>query len=312
MPAKSCGKKSCGSKKSKTKKALQGAIVALITPFKDGKLDEDSYRRLVEWQIKAGTHGLLTVGTTGESATLSLEEKKRLYELTMEIANGKVPVIAGTGTNNTAQSIELTKMAAEIGVDAVLMVTPYYNKPTQEGLYQHYKAVAEAVKKIPIILYNVPGRTSVSLAPETVARLAKIKNIIGIKEATGNMRQVTEIIKQCGNKFLLFSGDDFTAYPTMALGGVGVISVASNVMPKEMADMMNACLKGNWDKGRKLHYKLYNLFKAMFLETNPVPAKAALHLMGIIDTPEVRLPLAQMSETNLEKLKEVLAEYKLI
>ncbi len=312
MPAKGCGKKSCASKKSKGKKALQGAVVALVTPFKDGKLDEESYRRLVEWQIKNGTHGLLTVGTTGESATLSFEEKKRLYELTMEIAGGKVPVIAGTGTNNTAQSIELTKMAAEIGVDAVLMVTPYYNKPTQEGLYQHYKAVAEAVKKIPIILYNVPGRTSVSLAPETVARLAKIKNIVGIKEATGSMRQVTEIIQLCGNKFLVFSGDDFTAYPTMALGGVGVISVASNVMPKEMADMMNACLKGNWDKGRKLHFKLYNLFKAMFIETNPVPAKTALHLMGIIDTAEVRLPLAPMSEANVEKLKGILAEYKLL
>ncbi len=309
MAAKCARKK---TKSTKNKKALQGAIVALVTPFKDGKLDEESYRELVEWQIKRGTHGLLTVGTTGESATLSLDEKKRLYELTVEIANGKVPVIAGTGTNNTAQSIELTKLAADIGVDAVLMVTPYYNKPTQEGLYQHYKAVAEAVKKVPIILYNVPGRTSVSLAPETVARLSKIKNIVGIKEATGNMRQVTEIIRQCSNRFLLFSGDDFTAYPTMALGGVGVISVASNVMPKEMADMMNACLKGNWDKGRKLHYKLYPLFKAMFIETNPVPAKTALWLMGKIASPEVRLPLSPMSEENVEKLKSVLAEYKLV
>ncbi len=312
MPAKKCGQKTCGSKKAQNKKALQGAVVALITPFKDGKLDEESYRELVEWQIKSGTHGLLTVGTTGESATLSLEEKKRLYELTVEIANGRVPVIAGTGTNNTAQSIELTKLAADIGVDAVLMVTPYYNKPTQEGLYQHYKAVAEAAKKIPIILYNVPGRTSVSLAPETVARLSKIKNIVGIKEASGSMRQVTEIIKQCGNKFLVFSGDDFTAYPTMALGGVGVISVASNVMPKEMADMMNACFKGNWEKAKKLHYKLYDLFKAMFIETNPVPAKTALYLMGKIATPEVRLPLAPMAEENIEKLKAVLANYNLV
>ncbi len=307
------------AKGTKTKKkaknnleSLQGSIVALITPFKDGKVDEVSYKELIEWHIKSGTHAILVVGTTGESATLSKQEKKRLYEFTVETVNKRIPVIAGTGTNNTAQSIELTQMAADIGVDAVLMVTPYYNKPTQEGLYQHYKAVAEAVKKIPIILYNVPGRTSVNIAPETVARLAKIKNIIGIKEASGSMKQVTEIIKLCGPKFLVFSGDDFTAYLTMALGGVGVISVASNVMPKQMADLMNACLKGNWDKARKLHYKLYPLFKAMFLETNPVPAKTALALMGKISSPEVRLPLAQMSETNVEKLKEVLAQYKLV
>ena len=292
-------------------KSLQGAIVALVTPFKDGRLDEESCRNLIEWQVQNGTHGILVVGTTGESATLSLEEKKRLYELALEVVNGRVPVIAGTGTNNTAQSIELTKMAKEIGADAALMVTPYYNKPTQEGLYQHYKAVAEAVD-IPIILYNVPGRTSVSLAPETVARLSKIPNIVAIKEATGSMRQVTEIIKQSSEDFLLLSGDDFTAYPTMALGGKGVISVASNVMPKEMALMMDACLSQEWDKGRELHYKLYNLFKAMFIETNPVPAKTALYLMGKIATPEVRLPLAQMSENNLEKLKEVLREYGLL
>jgi len=292
-------------------KALKGAIVALITPFKDGKLDEESCRDLIEWQVQNGTHGILVVGTTGESATLTLEEKKRLYELAMEVVNGRVPVIAGTGTNNTAQSIELTKLAKDIGVDAVLMVTPYYNKPTQEGLYQHYKAVAEAVD-IPIILYNVPGRTSVSLAPETVARLSRIPNIVAIKEATGSMRQVTEIIKQSEKDFLVLSGDDFTAYPTMALGGVGVISVASNVMPKEMAAMMDACLENNWDQGRELHYKLYDLFKAMFIETNPVPAKTALYLMGKIATPEVRLPLAQMSEANVEKLKAVLKEYDLL
>ncbi len=307
MPAK---KRS--SKKTKSNQPLQGAIVAIVTPFKDGKVDEESYRELVEWHIKNGTHGIVVVGTTGESATLSKEEKKRLYELTVETANGRIPVIAGTGTNNTAQSIELTQMAADIGVDAVLMVTPYYNKPTQEGLYQHYKAVAEAVKKVPIILYNVPGRTSVSLAPETVARLAKIKNIIGIKEATGCMKQVTEIIRLCGPKFLVFSGDDFTAFATMALGGVGVISVTSNVLPKQMAEMMNACLKGNWSKAQKLHYKLYPMFKAMFLETNPVPAKTALALMGKIASAEVRLPLAPMSEANVEKLKEVLASYKLL
>ena len=308
MPAKKSSKRTSKSKN----KVLQGSIVAIVTPFKDGKLDEISYKELVEWHVQSGTHGIVVVGTTGESATLTKEEKKRLYELTVETVNGRIPVIAGTGTNNTAQSIELTQMAADIGVDAVLMVTPYYNKPTQEGLYQHYKAVAEAVNKVPIILYNVPGRTSVSLAPETVARLSKIKNIIGIKEATGCLKQVTEIIRLCGNKFLVFSGDDFTAYPTMALGGVGVISVAANVLPKEMATLMSSCLKGNWEKARKLHLKLYPMFKAMFFETNPVPAKTALALMGKISSAEVRLPLAPMSEANLERLKAVLAEYKLI
>ncbi len=311
MPAQKTKKRTCKRNTSKNK-ALQGSIVAIVSPFKDGQLDEVSYKELVEWHLKSGTHGIVVVGTTGESATLSKEEKKRLYELTVETVNGRIPVIAGTGSNNTAQSIELTKLAADIGVDAVLMVTPYYNKPTQEGLYQHYKAVAEAVKKIPIILYNVPGRTSVSLAPETVARLAKIKNIIGIKEATGSMKQITEIVRLCGPRFLVFSGDDFTAFPTMALGGVGVISVAANVMPKEMANLMNNCLKGNWERAKKLHYKLYPLFKAMFIETNPVPAKTALALMGKISSAEVRLPLAAMSEENVEKLKAILAEYKLL
>ncbi|AEH44996.1 dihydrodipicolinate synthase [Thermodesulfatator indicus DSM 15286] len=309
MPTRKCGRKTC---KTNNKKKFEGAIVALITPFKDGKLDEESYRALVEWQIKQGIDGLLTVGTTGESPTLTLEEKKRLYELTVEIANGQVPVIAGTGTNDTAKTIEMTKLAADIGVDACLLVTPYYNKPSQEGLYQHYKAVAEAVKNMPLILYNVPSRTGVSLAPETVARLSKIKNIVAIKEATGCMKQNTEIVRLCGNKFLLLSGDDFTCFTTMALGGAGVISAAANVIPKEMANLMKAAKEGKWDKGLKLHLKLYPMFKALFLESNPVPAKTALYLMGKIATPEVRLPLAPMSEANLEKLKEVLKEYKLI
>lgn len=308
-----CGTKRCKTTKTKGFDAqdIKGSLVAIVTPFKDGKVDEDGFRALVKWHLKEKTHGLVVVGTTGESATLSKEEKARLFEIALEEAKGKVPVIAGTGTNNTEVSIELTKMAKEMGADAVLMVTPYYNKPTQEGLYRHYEAVAKAVK-IPIILYNVPGRTSVSLAPETVARLSKIKNIIGIKEATGCMRQATEIFRLCGNRFRVFSGDDFTAFSLMALGGHGVISVAANVVPKEMAQLMEACLKGNWDKARKLHFKLYSLFKAMFIEINPVPAKTALWLMGKIESPEVRLPLAPMSEANVEKLKGVLAEYNLV
>jgi len=308
-----CGRKKCRSTKSQGfgPEDIKGSLVAIVTPFKDGKVDEEGFRELVKWHLKEKTHGLVVVGTTGESATLSKEEKARLFEIALEEAKGKVPVIAGTGTNNTEVSIELTKMAKEMGADAVLMVTPYYNKPTQEGLYRHYEAVAKAVK-IPIILYNVPGRTSVSLAPETVARLSKIENIIGIKEATGCMKQATEIFRLCGNHFRVFSGDDFTAFSLMALGGHGVISVTANIVPKKMAQLMEACLKENWGQARKLHFELYPLFKAMFLETNPVPAKTALWLMGKIQSPEVRLPLAPMSEANVEKLRGVLAEYKLV
>ncbi len=308
----------CASRKNPRRKVktfgpedLKGSLVAIVTPFKEGKVDEEGFRELIRWHLKEKTHGLVVVGTTGESATLSKEEKARVFEIALEEAKGKVPVVLGTGTNNTAASIELTQMAKEMGADAVLMVTPYYNKPTQEGLFRHYEAVAKAVK-IPIILYNVPGRTSVSLAPETVARLSKIKNIVAIKEATGCMKQATEIFRLCGNKFRVFSGDDFTAYSLMALGGHGVISVAANIVPREMAQLMNACLKGQWEKARKLHFKLYPLFKAMFLETNPVPAKTALWLMGRIESPEVRLPLAPMNEANLEKLKAILADYKLV
>ncbi|QJA05851.1 4-hydroxy-tetrahydrodipicolinate synthase [Thermosulfurimonas marina] len=304
-----CGRKRC---KNFGPEDIKGSIVAIVTPFKeDGTLDEEGFRELVRWHLKEKTHGLVVVGTTGESATLSKEEKARVFEIALEEAKGKVPVILGTGTNNTAASIELTKMAQEMGADAVLMVTPYYNKPTQEGLFRHYEAVAREVK-VPIILYNVPGRTSVNLAPETVARLSKIRNIIGIKEATGCMKQATEIFRLCGNKFRVFSGDDFTAFGLMALGGHGVISVAANVVPREMARFMEACLKGKWDQARRMHFKLYPLFKALFLETNPVPAKAALALMGKIASPTVRLPLAPMSEANLEKLREVLKDYGLI
>ncbi len=302
--------KGCAKKKGSSK-VFEGAIVAIVTPFKDGQVDEETYRQLIEWHIKSGTHGIVPVGTTGESATLSHDEHKKVIEICVDQVAGRVPVIAGAGSNNTAESLDLAKFAESVGADAVLMVTPYYNKPTQEGLYQHYKTVAEAIK-IPIIVYNVPGRTSVNLLPETVARLAKIKNIVGIKEASGDLKQVSKIIQLCGPRFTVLSGDDPTAFPTMALGGRGVISVASNVIPKEMAQMMNYCLKGDWDKARRLHYKYFSLFTGLFIETNPVPAKTALHLMGKIPSPEVRLPLAPMSEANLEKLKEILSACKLI
>ncbi len=310
-----CGTKACkkGAKaKGGKKKAIEGAMVAIVTPFKNGKVDEEALKELIEWQIKAGTHCIVPCGTTGESATMSHEEHMRVVELTVETVRGRVPVIAGTGSNSTEETIMLTKHAKKAGADAALVITPYYNKPTQEGLYQHFMAVAKECK-FPMILYNVPGRTSVNMLPETVARCAKdSKYVIGIKEATGNLKQVTDVIRLCPRNFIVLSGDDPTAFPTMAIGGKGVISVTSNVMPKEMAAMMNASLSGNYEKARKLHYKLFPLFGAMFYETNPVPAKTALAMMGKIPSDEVRLPLAPMNESNRERLKEVLASYKLI
>lgn len=291
---------------------LKGSIVALVTPFKDGKVDEESFRNLIRWHLKEGTHGILVSGTTGESATLSKEEKKRLFEIALEEAKGKVPLIAGTGTNDTKKALELTKLAEEMGMDAALLVTPYYNKPTQKGLYEHYKYIASQVK-IPIILYNVPGRTGVNLLPDTTAKLSEIDNIVAIKEACGDLKQISELRLKCKRDFIILSGDDFTAYPTITLGGKGVISVAANVMPKEMSELMECALKGNFSRALELHLYLYPLFKALFIETNPVPAKEALYLMGMINSPEVRLPLSGLSEASFQQLKSILREnYKLV
>lgn len=293
------------------REALKGSIVALVTPFKNGKIDEESFRNLIRWHLKEGTHGILVSGTTGESATLTKEEKRRLFEIALEEAKGKVPLIAGTGTNDTQKTLELTKMAEELGMDAALLVTPYYNKPTQKGLYEHYKYIASKVS-IPIILYNVPGRTSVNLLPETTAKLSEIDNIVAIKEACGDLKQVTELVLKCRKDFVILSGDDFTAYPTITLGGKGVISVAANIMPKEMAELMEAALNGNYQRALELHLYLYPLFKILFIETNPVPAKEALYLMGMIESPEVRLPLTGLSENSFQQLKTLLREtYKL-
>lgn len=294
------------------RETLKGSIVALVTPFKGGKIDEESFRNLIRWHLKEGTHGILVSGTTGESATLSKEEKKRLFEIALEEAKGKVPLIAGTGTNDTQKALELTKMAEELGMDYALIVTPYYNKPTQKGLYEHYKYIASQVR-IPIILYNVPGRTGVNLLPETTAKLSEIDNIVAIKEACGDLKQITELKLKCKNNFVILSGDDFTAYPTITLGGKGVISVAANIMPKEMAQLMESALKGDYARALELHLYLYPLFKILFIETNPVPAKEALYLMGMIETPEVRLPLSSLSENSFQQLKTLLREtYKLV
>ena len=289
---------------------FKGAITAIVTPFKNGQFDEAAYRELIEFQIKGGIHGIVPCGTTGESPTLSHAEHKRVVETCIDQVKKRVVVIAGSGSNNTAEALELTKHAEAAGADAALMITPYYNKPTQEGLYQHYKTVASQTK-IPIVVYNVPGRTSVNLLPETLARLAGIPHIVGLKDATGDLKQGSKTLELCGDKITVLSGDDFTTLPLMCVGAMGVISVVSNVAPADMAGMCNAFFKGDLAKARALHYKMWPLMEAMFFETNPVPAKTALKMMGKI-TGEVRQPLCLMSAANDAKLRQVLQKYGLI
>ncbi len=289
---------------------FRGAIVAIVTPFKKGKVDEAALRKLVEFQIKNGTDGIVPCGTTGESSTLSHEEHDRVIEIVIEAVNKRVPVIAGTGSNSTAEAIRLTRHAHEAGADGALMVAPYYNRPTQEGLYQHYKAVADAVR-IPIIIYNIPGRTGVNINPDTLARLAKVKNIVGVKEASGSIKQMSDVISLCGPDFDVLSGDDLFTLPLMAMGGKGVISVISNVAPADMAAMVDAFDAGDLEKARALHHKMAPLIDSLFIETNPTPVKAALAMMKKISY-EVRLPLYRMSDGNYEKLKKVMIGYGLI
>ncbi|WP_028579455.1 4-hydroxy-tetrahydrodipicolinate synthase [Desulfogranum japonicum] len=291
---------------------IQGAITAIVTPMLNGKVDEQGMVNLIEDQIDQGIHGLVPCGTTGESATLDLlEEHKRVIELTVKTVNGRVPVIAGTGANNTLEAIELTEAAKASGADAVLSVVPYYNKPSQEGLYQHFKAILDSVD-IPMILYNVPGRTVTNMAPETVARLAKLPNVIGIKEACGCLNQVSRVIQLCPDDFIVLSGDDFTAMPTVLIGGKGVISVVSNILPGKTAAMMEAALQGDLAKARELHYELFNLMGAMFCYPSPAPAKRALKLMGKIQSDEVRLPMTQMDEKSEGILRSCMQELGLI
>lgn len=290
---------------------FKGSIVAIVTPFTaNGAIDEETLRELVEFQIVNGTDGIVPCGTTGEASTLDYEEHDRVIEIVVEQAKKRVPVIAGTGSNSTKEAIEITEHAKRVGADGALLVTPYYNKPTQEGLYQHYKAVAEAVA-LPQILYNVPGRTGVNMLPETVARLADIPNIVGIKEATGSLQQASEVIALCGDRMEVLSGDDFITFPLMACGGSGVISVTANIMPKEIAAMVDAFNAGAMEEARQLHLKLLKISTAMFIETNPTPVKTALGLMGKC-RPDVRLPLAAMSAANTAKLADIMKEYNLI
>ena len=289
---------------------FKGAIVAIVTPFKKGKVDEEALRGLIEMQIENGTDGIVPCGTTGESTTLSHEEHDRVIEITIDAVKKRVPVIAGTGSNSTEEALRLTRHAYEAGADGVLMVSPYYNRPTQEGMYLHFKTIAENVP-VPIVLYNVPSRTGANLLPETVLRLSRIPNIVGIKEASGSMKQIMDVIHLCDKDFTVLSGDDFIVLPLLALGGSGVISVVSNVAPADMAGMVDAFQEGDLQKARELHYKMLPLMDSLFLETNPIPVKAALYMMGKIEY-ELRLPLCKMSDANYEKLRRVMLNYGLI
>jgi len=288
---------------------FKGSITALVTPFKDGHIDEKAFKSLIEFQIEGGTNGLVPCGTTGESATLTHEEHNRVIELTIEAAAGRVPVIAGTGSNSTAETIQLTKHAEASGAAAALLITPYYNKPSQQGLYEHYRKISEEVS-IPIVLYNVPGRTSVNMAPETVARLSELENVVGIKEATGDLKQVSEVMEFSKDGFAVLSGDDFVTVPMLAIGAAGVISVTSNIAPAEMSKMVNGYMEGRTKEAVEIHYRLSALHRSMFMETNPVPVKTALAMMGRLEE-EFRLPLVRMSGANRAKLLDVLKAYGL-
>ena len=289
---------------------FSGSIVAIVTPFRNGKVDERAFGDLIEGQIANGTNGIVPCGTTGESATLTHDEHHRVVRLTVEVAKGRVPVIAGTGSNSTDEAISLTRHAKDAGADGALLITPYYNKPTQEGLYRHYKAVAEAVD-MPLVLYNIPGRTGVNMLPATVARLAVMKNIVGIKEGSGSVQQASDIAQACGDRLIVLSGDDPLTLPMMAVGAKGVITVTANVMPKEMAQLVASFQAGRIDEARRIHFALSALFAALFYETNPIPVKEALGMMGKID-PELRLPMCAMSADNRNQLTRVLKEMRLI
>ncbi|HVN23584.1 MAG TPA: 4-hydroxy-tetrahydrodipicolinate synthase [Syntrophorhabdales bacterium] len=290
---------------------LKGVYTALITPFKEGALDEAGLKRMIEFQLRGGVDGIVPCGTTGEASTLSYEEHERVIELTVTFVNGKVPVIAGTGSNSTHETVDLTQKAKKLGSDMALLVAPYYNRPTQEGLYNHFKKVAEEVD-IPIVLYNIPTRTGVNMLPELVARLAEIPNIVAIKEASGSLQQVSDIYRLTKGRFTILSGDDNVFLPMMALGARGVISVLSNILPEKMKMLSTVFLdEKNLDKARELHMELMPLFQAMFVEVNPVPVKESLYFMGLIEK-ELRLPLVPLSEKSREHLKSVLRDFGLL
>jgi len=289
---------------------FKGSFTALITPFKNGSIDEDALRRLVDWQISEGTHGLVPVGTTGESPTLSHDEHKRVVELTIEAAKKRVPVIAGAGSNATSEAIDFAQHAASVGADAVLVVTPYYNKPTQEGLYQHFKAINDAVD-IPIIIYNIPGRSIVDMTVETMARCFALKNVVGVKDATANLARASQQRLALGPEFIMLSGEDATALGFMAHGGHGCISVVSNIAPRLCAEFQNACLAGDYKKALELQDRLMPLHDAMFCEANPGPVKYAASRLGLCGE-ETRLPLVPISQASRRTVDAALAQVGLV
>lgn len=291
---------------------FKGSIVAIVTPFgKNGSLDEKALSSLVEYHIKSGTDGIVPCGTTGESATLDYEEHKKVIEICVKVAAKRVPVIAGTGSNSTQEAVELSRHAKTIGADGLLLVSPYYNKPTQRGLYLHFKTIAEKVD-LPIVLYNIASRTAVNIEPETIARLVEdCKNIVAVKEASGSLDQMSKIMSLCGSRIVMLSGDDLLTLPILSIGGEGVISVVANIIPADVKAMVDSFLKGDINRARQLHYKMLKLIKAIFMETNPIPIKTAMGILGMCE-PLLRLPMCEMDEKNVPKLKEVLKGYGLI
>jgi len=289
---------------------FSGAFSAIITPFRDGAVDEAALSELVEWQIQSGVDGLVACGSTGESATLTHSEHDQVVKLVVEHARRRVPVIAGTGSNSTAEAIRLTAFAREVRADGALLISPYYNKPTQEGIYKHYKMIAANVD-LPLIVYNIPGRTASNILPETFARLCDIKQVVAIKEASGSMDQISDILRLCGDRLAILSGDDSATLPIMAIGGKGVIATITNVMPREMHELAAAALKGDFARARQIHFAMLPLMRALFLETNPIPVKQACAFMGKCAN-ELRMPLIPMSQQPAERLRSVMKEMRLI
>ena len=284
---------------------LRGSIVPLVTPFHEGRLDEDALRRLVEFQIRHGSHGISVLGTTGEPTSLTPDERERVMALAVEAAGGRVPVLVGTGSNNHDETLRYTRLAERLGADALLLIVPYYNKPSQHGLYEHFRRAAEATS-LPVVLYNIPGRSAVNLEPETIAQLhAACENIVGVKEANTNLDQVSRVLARCGRDFLVYSGIETLCFPMLALGGAGHVSATANVAPERVARLYDLCAAGRWDEARDLHYELLELNEVLFLETNPGPVRAALGMMGLIE-PEVRLPLAPVSPATVERVRAAL------
>jgi 4-hydroxy-tetrahydrodipicolinate synthase len=288
-----------------------GSFVALVTPFRNGKVDEATLRELVEMHAASGTDGLVPCGTTGESPTLSHDEHRRVVEVVVDAARKRMKILAGTGSNSTSEAIELTRHAEKTGADGALVVNPYYNKPTQEGLYRHFRAVAESAA-FPIVVYNIQSRTAVNIETATMARLVKdVKNIRGVKEASGSLDQMSQVIAACGPGFSVLSGDDNLTLPLMAVGGHGVISVIANILPRETAEMVHAALDNDIKRARELHYRLFPMARAAFLETNPIPIKEAMAMAGMIE-PEFRLPMCRMSDANRETLRGIVRQYGLV